>query len=144
MGFLLPRIILVTKRHQNDSPSSPDGFAPPLRARNSASNPTRHHMRFTDTIKVSLKLQAERVGFEPTVQFYPDNTLAPCRFRPLSHLSFLLRSGEVSEQAPPRTTCLWHRSFPRMRSGFGETRSSSCFSHLSNIGYLITKAMVET
>ena len=30
---------------------------------------------------------AERVGFEPTVQFYPDNSLARSRFRPLSHLS---------------------------------------------------------
>src|SRR3989344_5279687 len=31
---------------------------------------------------------AEREGFEPSIQFYPDDTLAPCCFRPLSHLSF--------------------------------------------------------
>jgi hypothetical protein len=30
---------------------------------------------------------AEREGFEPSVQFYPDNTLAPCPIRPLWHLS---------------------------------------------------------
>ena len=30
----------------------------------------------------SLGEAAERAGFEPAVQFYPDNTLAVCHFRP--------------------------------------------------------------
>jgi hypothetical protein len=33
------------------------------------------------------KKMAERGGFEPPVRFYPYNSLANCRFRPLSHLS---------------------------------------------------------
>src|SRR3989338_6318586 len=36
---------------------------------------------------ISCLSSAEREGFEPSRQFYPPNTLAPCRFRPLSHLS---------------------------------------------------------
>jgi hypothetical protein len=48
-----------------------------------------HQYIFFKYQKVFSKAITERVGFEPTVQFYPDNTLAPCRFRPLSHLSFL-------------------------------------------------------
>ena len=34
-----------------------------------------------------LLRMAERGGFEPPVQFYPNNGLANRRFRPLSHLS---------------------------------------------------------
>jgi hypothetical protein len=33
------------------------------------------------------QFQAERVGFEPTVQHYPYNRLASDRLRPLGHLS---------------------------------------------------------
>src|SRR3990167_4737379 len=39
---------------------------------------------------ISCLSWAEREGFEPSRQFYPPNTLAPCRFRPLSHLSLLV------------------------------------------------------
>ena len=34
-------------------------------------------------------MSAEKVGFEPTVQVTPYNTLAGCRLKPLGHFSFL-------------------------------------------------------
>ncbi len=43
---------------------------------------------------------AEREGFEPSRQFYPPNTLAPCRLRPLGHLSSDRKHSTVHE--PPQ------------------------------------------
>ena len=45
--------------------------------------------------KVAGLLFAEREGFEPSKQFYPLDTLAPCCLRPLGHLSNFPRFGHL-------------------------------------------------
>ncbi len=42
-----------------------------------------------------FKTSAERVGFEPTVQFNPYDDLANRSFRPLRHLSFIIRAAKI-------------------------------------------------
>ena len=44
-----------------------------------------------------MEVKAERVGFEPTVQFNPYDDLANRSFRPLRHLSFpyYLREAKI-------------------------------------------------
>ncbi len=44
--------------------------------------------------------EAERVGFEPTVQYYPYNRLASDRLRPLGHLSDKRRAQDLNPQGP--------------------------------------------
>ena len=60
----------------------------PFRQKN-LSNPSRaaRSAPRADLFKFAFSHLAETGGFEPPVQFYPDNTLAPCRFKPLSHVS---------------------------------------------------------
>jgi hypothetical protein len=48
---------------------------------------------YTTAIRQSEILSAEARGFEPLKGFYPLNTLAPCRFRPLSHASTYIFSS---------------------------------------------------
>jgi hypothetical protein len=43
------------------------------------------------SLSLFTSFTAERAGFEPAVRYYPYNTLAVCRFRPLSHLSLSLK-----------------------------------------------------
>lgn len=50
---------------------------------------------------------AETEGFEPSEGFNPLNTLAPCRFRPLSHVSNLLLSQHSFNQKTVGDVSAW-------------------------------------
>lgn len=51
-------------------------------------------------IRMSMSTMVEGVGFEPTVQISPNNTLAGCRFRPLSQPSLFGAPQETRTLTP--------------------------------------------